>query len=540
MRKFESLFIGICFASVLGVCGVVSWRFMSDNSVDVSVSYSVPESRFGSFLSAQHAIHVNDFETAHDMLAFVPDVQYSVVNNSKILSEFLTGRMPAEGAILKDEKSLPSRFIYDAYLLRNNMWSEFFARHKNEESALFSALRIWGGVANNHKTNTIKYINSLKTNDSWKSFVRGQVYANLGDIDTAVREFSQVSIDFMNLNDYMYLMSFYMHHDMSSHADALRARFTARPSGLFMLNYTDIPDWSVFSGYKNSLAFGIVQAVSHTQVLMYSDMSLMMLRFAELIAPEYVRANNIVNYYVGMFYFNNTGDFRSEFGRIDNTSPYKLFALLRMVERGDDIDVMRDALSVHPLFVPAMNKMIGYYISRGDRSGAMSVVSDALKQDGLSDSTRAFFYKSRAQIHYSFGDLDSAQRDISYAKDVLGLDEEIMSLQAKIWAAQNREIETAYKYAITLVSKNPSDVLAWDTLGCVVAVREGADAALEVLHRVGEISDTHSSLFMHLGDIYMSLGDVDKAKSSYIRAIDLSDDGLVVVPELERKLRKLK
>ena len=115
-----------------------------------------------------------------------------------------------------------------------------------------------------------------------------------------------------------------------------------------------------------------------------------------------------------------------------------------------------------------------------------------------------------------------------------------MSLQAKFWGAQNREIETAYKYAITLVSKNPSDVLAWDTLGCVVAVREGADAALDVLRRVGEVSDTHSALFMHLGDIYMTLGDVDNARSSYIRAIDLSDDGLVVVPELERKLRNIK
>ena len=540
MRKFESLFIGVSLACVLGVCGAVLWRFVTNNTDVQTVAYSVPDTRFGSFLAAQHAIHVNDFDTAHEMFVFVPDVQYSVVNNSKVLSEFLTGRMPEEGAVLQDEKSLPSRFIYDAYLLRNDKWTEFYNRHKNEDSALFSSLRIWGGIANNYKTNTIKYINSLKTNDSWKAFVRGQIYANAGDIDLAVKEFSNVSIDFMNLNDYMYMMSFYIHHDMSSHADALRARFTSRPSGLFMLNYDDIPDWSVFSGYKNNLAFGLVQAVSHTQFLMYSDMSLMMLRFAQIIAPEYVRANDIVHYYVGLFYFNNTGDFRREFDRVDDASPYKLFALLRLVERGDDIEHMRNALSAHPLFVPAINKMIGYNIRHGNKSGAMSVISGALAQDGLNDSTRAFFYKSRAQIHYSFGDYNSAQRDITSAKNILGLDEEIMSLQAKVWAAQNREIETAYKYAITLVSKNPSDVLAWDTLGCVVAVREGADAALDVLRRVGEVSDTHSALFMHLGDIYMTLGDVDNARSSYIRAIDLSDDGLVVVPELERKLRNIK
>jgi predicted negative regulator of RcsB-dependent stress response len=45
---------------------------------------------------------------------------------------------------------------------------------------------------------------------------------------------------------------------------------------------------------------------------------------------------------------------------------------------------------------------------------------------------------------------------------------------------------------------------------------------------------------VHLGDIYVSIGDYDKARESYIRAIDLSEDGLTVVPEIERKIRKLK
>ena len=126
------------------------------------------------------------------------------------------------------------------------------------------------------------------------------------------------------------------------------------------------------------------------------------------------------------------------------------------------------------------------------------------------------------------------------ASDNLQIDTEIISLQAKIWAAQNREIENAYEYAMTLVAKNPADIMAWDTLGVVVAVREGTDAALEVLERVGEISQSHSPLYLHLGDIYVSMGDYDKARESYMRAIDLSDDGLIVVPEIERKIRKLK
>ena len=61
-----------------------------------------------------------------------------------------------------------------------------------------------------------------------------------------------------------------------------------------------------------------------------------------------------------------------------------------------------------------------------------------------------------------------------------------------------------------------------------------------VLERVGEISQSHSPLYLHLGDIYVSMGDYDKARESYMRAIDLSDDGLIVVPEIERKIRNLK
>ena len=153
---------------------------------------------------------------------------------------------------------------------------------------------------------------------------------------------------------------------------------------------------------------------------------------------------------------------------------------------------------------------------------------------------RAFFIKSRAQIHYAFGAMDDAQADIRDASETLALDGEILSLQAKIWAAQNRELDNAYDYAMMLVRQNPTDILAWDTLGCVVAAREGADAALEVLERVGEVSETCSALFEHIGDMHVIKGDTDKARDAYMRAIELSDDGLTVVPNVERKIRKLK
>ena len=91
-----------------------------------------------------------------------------------------------------------------------------------------------------------------------------------------------------------------------------------------------------------------------------------------------------------------------------------------------------------------------------------------------------------------------------------------------------------------LVKRNPSDVFAWDVLGRVVAAREGDDAALELISRVGDVAKECSSLFENLGDLYMRTGNNKMAADAYLRAIELADDGLVVVPRVQQKLRKVK
>ncbi len=91
-----------------------------------------------------------------------------------------------------------------------------------------------------------------------------------------------------------------------------------------------------------------------------------------------------------------------------------------------------------------------------------------------------------------------------------------------------------------LVRQNPTDVVAWDVLGRVVAVRESPAAALELIERVGEVSNSCSSLFEQLGDLYVQAGNIKLARDAYMRAIDLAGDGLSVVPQLEKKIRNLK
>ena len=140
-----------------------------------------------------------------------------------------------------------------------------------------------------------------------------------------------------------------------------------------------------------------------------------------------------------------------------------------------------------------------------------------------------------------FGDAQRAQKDLI---TISGLSEKItpdfMLLQARTWTLQNKNLDDAYNYAMTLIKINTSDVAAWDLLSVIVDKKEGVENALEVLERVSEVVSTSSSVYEHLGDFYRKQGDTERAIKAYSRALDLSDDCLIVVPAVQRKLRNLK
>lgn len=538
MRKVEKIFIAISLIAVVAVTGGA--MFLQSAKPRQNHVSAFPTTQYGAFLAAQHAIYVNDFKSAAEFSDVLTKTEYATVQNTKFLSEFLNGVLPQDAKLLKNEKGAAAKIIYDAYLVNNDEWKAFHNRHKTDEAALSAPFRIWSAIANDWRTNTFKFIDRLPTNDSWKAFIRGQIYAELGDIDKANIEFAKVHPDFMNINDYLYLMSFYNHFGLTEDAHILHDDFVARPGGMFMADFNDYPAWETFSGYENQLAFSLVQSVSHTQIMMYSDLAMLFLRFAEIISPEFAKNSDAINYYLGQYFYTNRGDYKTYFDKISSDSPFKLFAVLRTAERDGDVAPLVTILEDNALFVPAINAVVANSIKTDNRRMALRVIDRALDSEKLGEIGRAFLYKTRARVHYAFGDYNKAQSDLHAASNILGADVDILSLQAKIWAAQNREIENAYEYAMTLVRQNPSDVFAWDTLGRVVAMREGAEPALELISKVGEVSNTCSSLFEIMGDLYKSRGDCERARNAYQRAIELSDDGLVVVPKIERKLRNLK
>jgi len=512
-------------------------------SPDVARQKPAFSSKYGDFLAAQHAMYVNDFDKSVEFTKNLGDIEYKTVKNTRISAEFMAGKLPSNVQELAKEKSSPARLMYDAYLVTNEKWDDLYNRHIKDTSPFYEPMRIWSGVAKNRITEAIKHIDSLDTNSSWKAFMRGQIYSQTGKIDRAAKEFSSVAPDFMNLNDYIYIMSFYRAHNFNDLADKLRSEYTSDAAGLFMINYDDIPDWSVFTGIKNSMAFDILQTISHTKILLYTDISVLMLRFAQIVADETPFFKDSVNYFIGRFLYNTEGDYTKYFAAISKESPYYLFAQMRIAEQDNSIAEMKKILKQEPLFIFALNRVVAYHTQHGERRSALRALNRALRNEKITQKARAYLLEKRASVYLTFGDTEHAQKDLFAVRD-LDIDNtksvNFMFLQAKTWTKNQYDLDIAYDFTMNLIKNNPTEVSFWDLLGEIVLIREGHNAAMEIYERIGASAQECSSLFEHLGDRYSHIGNKIKARNAYQRAIDLSDDGLVIVSEIEKKLRKLK
>lgn len=539
MKGIKSFFIGLLLIAIIVFCsGILGQKIFSGKSNDLTGIETVFDTDFGMFLAAQHALYVNDFTNAAKMISAVKS-DVPLVEQNKVVINFFSGKIPENASNLKKSKDLISRFIYDAHLIEQDKWKDVYERHKKDESLIAAPLRIFSTVKQGKKKEAIKFINSLKTDDSWKAFVRGQIAVLNNDIDEAAKEFAKVHPEFMNVNDYLYLMSFYQKNNMIEDMDILRDDFVNKPGSMYILNYPEIPDWANYDGYKNNLVFSIIQTVSHTQIMIYTDLSLAFLRFAQVISNE--TNLDAVNYYLGQYYFYNSGDYKTCFENINKTSPLYLFSELKIAEKDKNFGKIAKIAKNNPLFVPAVNLVVRQNIKNGNKYGAMRFINRGLRQKNLNENGRAYFLKQRAYVNLMFDNVASAQDDINAIRESgANLTTDIMLLQARIWEKQNKNLDKAYNLAMELIKINTSDFNAWDVLGLIISKRENVTNALEIMESVSSTAISASSIFEHLGDLYLQNGDKERAKRAYSQALDLSEDGLIVVPSVRKKLRKIK
>ncbi|MCL2331103.1 MAG: hypothetical protein FWC61_00995 [Proteobacteria bacterium] len=541
----------IVAAGMCVITGATAYLWHVANRPPEQKDYVYENTGYGLFLAEQHALYMNDFESAAKFADQLSDVDINIVNTAGQVSRFLAGNLDDSARSLKKETRVPLQLIYATHLIKNGDWAEVYSRFANNNSGVLSPIRIWSSVAVGKDADAIKFVDSLKhTSESWRNFTVGMIYAETGRKIQAKGRFGKVSLDFLNLNDYAYLMNFYKTVGYDDAAGELRANFTSRPAGLYMLNQDAGIDPAAYAGARGALAFSLIQTVAHSAPMMQSDLAIMLLRMAELVRPDAAADNgaagndDALNYYTGMYFYENDGNYRKYFDRIGKKSPYYPFILLKNADKVGDFDSMRAELSravkKNPLFVPAIMRLVGINVQHGRQNDALGVLDGALGQPNLGDIGRAFLLKTRARVNLAFGDIANAQKDVDAATATLPADAGILSEQVRIWIAENKNLDEAYAYSLAFVKKYPSEIEAWDTLGLVVWKKDGARDALAIYEKVGWVAESVSSLFEHLGDVYAELGDASGARDAYLRALKLSDDGLTIESVLNKKLRNLK
>jgi tetratricopeptide (TPR) repeat protein len=497
-------------------------------------------SNFGYFLALQHAIHADDFESAPIFAEKLSGVDLGAVRSNIAIGLFIAGKLNDSAAHLAGDSNITARIAHASWLVQNDDWPAVRRMFRNSDSFLLAPFRIWSGIATRYITETLRFVDSLPHNENWKNFKRGMIYAETNRFEPARLAFAKVPADFMNLNDFVYVMAFYEHAGFDADANDLWAEFTSQPAGLYMLNYTDLPDFSHFSGLRNAFAFSMVQSVSHSPFLSMTSIALLLLRAAEASADS-----DALNYYLGSFFYDNDSSQYSEyFDKIPKSSPFRPFIMLRAAERATTkrqmVRELERTANANPLFLPVVLRLVNADLQDGNYRRAIGRINAALEQPGMTDNARAMLFTLRARVHRQSGNLKKAQDDILRAGDILPPTPVVLSEQAKIWTLSGENLVDAYAFAMALVKKYPADIDAWATMAMVVHEREGVGEALAILERIGRVAETNSLLFELLGDAYMEVGNKIRARESYERAIKLSDDGLTNLRILNRKLRRAK
>ena len=497
--------------------------------------------KYGDWLAAQHAIYSDDFAAACGFLEkAAAGPKSELVQNTKNLAMFLAGETPGSlrfGA----GGGAAARLATAAMQAKQGDWNDVYKDFKNEKSQLGGMFRIWSGAATGNFAAALKFIDAYSANDSWRNFAKGAVYAAADDPKTARKFFVLVPPGFMNLGDYHLVMSFYKKHGFTAEADTLGKDWISSPGGMFMAGVDIKADWRGYDSHQKMLGAALIQSVSHTSEGGMPESSLLALRVANILGAN----PDSVDYYTGgYFYSAGSENYKKYWERLKTDPIYSPFVRMKIAERAgnernQEVE-LKKILAENPLFMPLIIKLWRKNMQNGREREVFRMLDQALARENVPDAGRAYLLKFRAHARYVFGDLDAAERDAAAAIALAPTDAEVMRVSALIWAAKSKNLDEAYRYAISLIKAFPSDVANWNALAMTVRAKEGDAAALEILEKVGRVAENCSELFLNLGDMRARAGRSQAAAEAYRKAIAFSDDGLVVKSEVEKKLRRVK
>jgi tetratricopeptide (TPR) repeat protein len=153
----------------------------------------------------------------------------------------------------------------------------------------------------------------------------------------------------------------------------------------------------------------------------------------------------------------------------------------------------------------------------------------------LADTRHSIRYRIRLGLAYlDAAQYENAERVLSEAYRMFPENAAVNNALAWFYAERGVKLNTALALARKALTASPKNPYYIDSLGWIYYKQGRKKAALEQLIRAAALADD-STICDHLGDVYMDLGQPDKAAKLWRRSLKLEPDS----PKVRDKLDKL-
>jgi tetratricopeptide (TPR) repeat protein len=161
---------------------------------------------------------------------------------------------------------------------------------------------------------------------------------------------------------------------------------------------------------------------------------------------------------------------------------------------------------------------------------------EALAQkSGATNLLSGQFYYQYASLYERAGQLETAEE--MFFKVIETGDETVKAAAqnyiAYMWAERGEKLDMGLKLIQKALAVDPENGAFLDTLGWIYYMQGRYDAALNELKKASVFVGDDPSVWEHLGDTYLKLGNLDEASKHWKKALELDPGSKRLIERLE-------
>jgi len=152
---------------------------------------------------------------------------------------------------------------------------------------------------------------------------------------------------------------------------------------------------------------------------------------------------------------------------------------------------------------------------------------ELLAQDqGKTNLLDGFFYYQYATLHERTGQLEEAEKLFFKAIELgdTALSASAQNYIAYMWAERGEKLEFSLTLIEQALAADPNNAAFIDTLGWIYYMQGRYEEALAQLKTASELFSDDSTIWEHLGDTYLKLGNPTAAREHWEKALELSPE----------------